>query len=622
MKSSFIKRLKTLYKLTCNFIKTHKIYIVITKKFLIDFSIILTSSCIVFWVLGLIVPNLFDIVIIFLAFLGANITINNIRISSKQNLLKYYIYLTKPLFIGIVLYIILIPIYGTTRRALITPLMSSVYFILYPLIKHLTHIQSSIKASYKRRKSILFIDENCSGPMEEIVNDLAKKYDIAGIISGKQKFNVRNTVYFRDLKDLEKHFLSLRYSAFPNPIRQLIYISDEANLGNIKKLLSFSAEYNMKFFHAPYLLTTAKNTDLNGYIIPMTINDIATYDSLGIEQRKFLINFCKEKNVWINYNGEDIIKSLILSLANAGPNFINIYTTSERYISEINTMFKDKISLPYSIKTNSMKDDLCYKNITLPNCIFYTIPHKDPALGFDNTINIFQQNTLETIQLINESDRNMISDFFLLTDISATFCTNWTGITNRLAELYAKATSLKRFKVIRLQFSENDNVSVLKDMNNNIPGSLISTNNRYDPIYSADNMLNSLISAIFRSSEYMGNTLIVKNSDIITAKSLYKLFLNIYGLHYAEGLWSDDSSPQAIKTDVFEALKNVEIKKTLDDDLYYEANVITLDRNQITTLLTPFEQLIRNNNVSATIDLVVKTIKQIYYNIDKVGEFS
>lgn len=549
--------------------------------------------------------HLYEIPALFLAYIGIEIAVpSECRISTLQQ---------NPLHIVAILFVFILVTYAmspdeTDKLVAILCAVPVYYYLIKPIINVLVSAKNFVIKSYQKRLTILVIEINHEDLIQEALEYLSDRYQIAFIVNLTNQ-NIDGYKKLKNLKALDRYFSSIKNILAPNNIRQIIYITEEFNRATLETLLEISALYNVKIFRTPDLSDIAKYDVKSHPIVPLTIRDLSNKKPLSSENRKFLMSYCMGKSIWISYNDEPLIQALITEVAKSSPKFITIFVTSEQQLEYMELLLKDFNSLPFSIKLGTAKDELSNKDGASPDIIFYPVPLKSAALGFDNIQQVFRKNVLECADFLTHCKGRSAPDIFLFSDINAMHAVNWLGITHRIAEVITTSIS-PHCHIIRAPFSSDTDLSYINKMQQTLSNSHLLDLRNQDLLYSFPKQLNLFINAINKSLQNTGSIITVGNQPEIKISTVQKLFLNLYGLTLSEGTEMPCLSEKGLEPNVFEAL-NINLNKMVNDDLYLEDKVFQ-DQDVINTLLNAAVTLLENNDVSGIMDLSISFIKRVY----------
>ena len=341
--------------------------------------------------------------------------------------------------------------------AYFTTILIGYFFILKPIVRFVYNLKANIKSSYENCNIDVVLEDNFSKIQKEVLDILNRQYRIKHIVNlsdfDLSKYHIKT---FNNLEDFEKSFKSIKNFFFKNSVRKVIYVAGAPNQDRIKKILNFSVKYNFQFMRTNYLENLA-NIDLDEKItlIPFSFKDFETQLMVNVSNKHFLINFFRNKNVWISYNGEDIILELIRQIAKSGVGMLNVFVGSEQYASQINLLLQSFNALPFANHFEKMHELLGSNQIDAPDYIFYPMEINDPCFSLDNFFAILDKNFFEVQKLKAMADKYNISGLFLISDISNLKCTNWVNVTQRLGELAVKVSdSMLKSYVIRIPKSK------------------------------------------------------------------------------------------------------------------------------------------------------------------------
>lgn len=580
---------------------------------LLEFSSILALASLIFWFLDDDVLDMPEITALYLGFVGCRIVTSTLK---KQN--HWAAKRAEMTMVGMntIFMVFILSPFGEDLSHILFAVTASLFvhqFILRPTFMSLINFKKIAGVLYKRRRSIVVLYERQNQLLEDVLSSIEERYDVELVLSLSHEVTKIKARHVFSMNRLEKAMLSPVYWMFGNPVRQVICVAGEGNPSIFQKLLAFCAEYNLKMVKLPYLDNLAKAGSDKMGVMPITIRDIIAESRVGHEERQFLLKYFRDKSVWINYNGEHLIKSFICAIARSGINFLTVFVPSERHAEEISTILKNFDSLPYGIKMSGMKESLAYKNIDRPDVVLFTLPVKDSYFGFDNTCHIFSENSVKTIEIIDACASAKVQQLFVLTDISAITCTNWVGITHRIVELYATSVPGScSCSVVRIPFSEKDSRGLFDMMEMSLlERNILLDVGNIERVVSCENMLNSLVCAISKISEVGGAPITILEHATVSSRMACKLFLNLYGLRSSEGLDMPSPRQMALKTDVFEVLK-IELKKMPDDHLYTDVGFVGYPRSNIKNMLSDAAGLLKTNNMSGVIDLASGFVRRVY----------
>lgn len=483
------------------------------------------------------------------------------------------------------------------------------YILLLPLYKFIFNVRCMVRNQYKSCGVIVVLEENYTNIMSDVLDQINNLYKIKLIINCSKESIPFRCKSLRSIQSLEKYLLSMVGVFNVNAVRKIIYIAAEPEISSLKELVKISAQFNMHLFRSPYLDGIIKENQSCSIIIPISSKDITDVSCVSTESRGFILNNFMNKYVWISYNGENIIKSLILEISKARVSFLSVFVTSENLAVEVLHILSRFKNLPYNIKLCSMYDAINLEKKEKPDIIIKVPVIKDKDLSYDNLTYILLENSFNTISLIESSMRAGVKDFFLLSDTSSTYCSSWVGITQRIAEMYAKLAEYRaNCHVIRVPF--NNFFAEIKTMEHEILYNGFYNDVLNKKVQIGTRVLNSVIQAMQNSKQFQNSIMVVHESDEISLSDLYKLLLNIYGLKFLGTTDIMDNEVKQPNVYDFTPLK-LELEKTELDNIYVENLSRFYDKNIFNSMIESSKNMINSDAMSSIVEVVVNTLGKI-----------
>lgn len=483
------------------------------------------------------------------------------------------------------------------------------YLLLLPLYKFIFNVRCMVRNQYKSCGVIVVLEENYSNIMSDVLEQINNLYKIKLIINYSKEDISFRCKSLRSIQALEKYLVSMVGVFNVNAVRKIIYIAAEPEIDSLKELVKISAQFNMHLFRSPYLDGIIKENQSSSIIIPISSKDITDVSCVSTESRGFVLNNFMNKYVWISYNGENIIKSLILEISKARVSFLSVFVTSENLAVEVLHILSKFNNLPYNIKLCSMYDAINLEKKEKPDIIIKVPVIKDRSLSYDNLTYILLENSFNTISLIESSMRAGVKDFFLLSDTSSTYCSSWVGITQRIAEMYAKLGEYRaNCHVIRVPF--NNFFAEIKTMEHEILYNGFYNDVLNKKVQIGTRVLNSVIQAMQNSKQFQNSVMVVHESDEISLLDLYKLLLNIYGLKFLDNNSIINTEVKQPEVYDFTPLK-IELEKTELDNIYVENLSKFYDKNIFNSMIESSKNMINTDAMSSIVEVVVNTLGKI-----------
>lgn len=480
------------------------------------------------------------------------------------------------------------------------------FFVVRQVIKFLFCVKTKVSEKYSHCDVILVLEDNFSSIQEDIIQNINEKYTIKGIVN-LSNFNVShfNGKVFQSLGDLEKYFNSFwRVFADVN-VRKLIYIAAAPNSLRIKELLKLSVNYNMQLFRTNYLEGFANINEKSVNLIPFSFKDFETELSLSVENKHFLIAFFRNKNVWISYNGEDVIFEFIHQIAKSGVGFLNVFVNSEYSASKIDILLKNFKALSYTTNFESMEDFVNNPQSEAPDYVFYSSEVNDASFSVDNFIPILKRNFFKVKNIVDSVSKLDVTRFFYISDINNLKATNWINVTQRLSEFYIKAsgnslkTTVIRIPKTSLSFDSFEDLIMSQiscSGSINIPESFGSK-------YLTSSLLNILIKAINMSQKYDNNILnIIPREKEKSFEILVEMLLNIKGLELSKDVCLYDDSSNNKTQNEFKQI-NEKIVPTDSSDIFVLEKFSNYQLQNLNLLDARLKELMRNNLIPEIINI-------------------
>jgi len=330
----------------------------------------------------------------------------------------------------------------TMYYAYFTALTITFFFVIKPSILFVVNIRKHITAMYENCNISVVLEDNFSKIQQDILQVLNNQYTIKSILN-LSSFDT-SALHIKTVKSVEafeKLFTKISKIFSKDSARKVVYIAGAPNQDRIKELLKLSVKYNFQLFRTNYL-ENLTNMDIRKKInlIPFSSKDFDTQLVVNSTNKHFMINFFRNKNVWISYQGEDLLFEFIRQIAKAGVGRLNIFTSSEQYASQLNLLLKNFSALHFTIHFAKMSDTILMQQADTPDYIFHVTEINDPSFGLDNFFSAIDRNFFEIKKLKSLAEKMHVQEFFLISDITNLECTNWINVTQRLGEFYVKST--------------------------------------------------------------------------------------------------------------------------------------------------------------------------------------
>lgn len=411
--------------------------------------------------------------------------------------------------------------------------MGIFFFVLKPFVIFLFTINTRIRNIYDKCDAVIVLEKNFSSVQIDILKYLIKNFSIKYIINYSnidvKGFGIK---YFQNIEQFSNVLLSVMRVFKKLSVRKIIYVAAAPDHVRIKDILSFATKFNMQAFRTQYLESFVNANIENVSLIPFSFKDFETEINLSVENKHFLIGFFRGKNIWITYNGEDIIFEFIQQIVKSGVGFINIFVSSSAYASMIEILLREYKNVSFSVRFDSMDTAMQEPNLNSPDYIFYSLEVNDTIFSVDNFLPIIKKNFLLVKNVIDVAEKVGVTKFFLISDVHNAEPSSWVYITQRLSEMYLKSivSNLETY-VIRIPKSSICLLSleeiVMSQMNDkcfNIPVSLSNQ-------YLTSSLLNIFIKAISIADRYKDNILNVKPcEDNHSLEVLVEILLNTKGI--------------------------------------------------------------------------------------------
>ena len=375
----------------------------------------------------------------------------------------------------------------------------------------------------------------------------------------------------------------------------------------------------MQVFRTQYLEGFINTSLENVSLIPFSFKDFETEISLSVENKHFLIGFFRGKNVWINYNGEDLVFEFIHQIVKSGVGLINIFVSSAAHASRIGILLKT-YNVTFSVNFDDMDTAMQDPNLNTPDYIFYSTEVNDTMFSVDNFLPIVNKNFLKIKRVIDIADRVGVIKFFLISDIHNTEPSNWVYVTQRLSEFYLKSSGIHLDSyVIRIPKTsiclvslESIVMSQISNKNFDIP---VSLSNQY--LTSA--LLNIFIKALSISDNYRDNILHVKPcEDKHYLEVLIEIILNTKGIGMKQKIKFVDTLSVS-NVDEFQSDHDVLVQSS-EKNIWILPSLKSFERVDLEHLFNKIISLSENYAIPEIVNLCLKFGGKLISNKQKINK--
>lgn len=499
--------------------------------------------------------------------------------------------------------------------------MGIFFFVLKPIAIFLLTINKKVRNIYDKCDAVIILEKNFSSVQIDILKHLIRNFSVKYIIN-YSSIDIRS-LGIKSLKNIGQFsdVLLSKIRVFKKlNVRKIIYVAAAPDHVKIRDILSFATKFNMQAFRTQYLESFVNSNIENVSLIPFSFKDFETEINLSVENKHFLIGFFRGKNIWITYNGEDIIFEFIQQIVKSGVGFINIFVSSSAYASRIEILLREYNNVSFSVRFDGMDTAMQEPNLNSPDYIFYSLEVNDTIFSVDNFLPIIKKNFLSVKKVIDVAENVGVTKFFLISDIHNAEPSSWVYITQRLSEMYLKSivSNLETY-VIRIPKSSICLLSleeiVMSQMNDkcfNIPVSLSNQ-------YLTSSLLNIFIKALSISDEYKNNILNVKPcEDNHSLEVLIEILLNTKGIKMNKKIQFINSF-SASSVDEFlaepEALVQSSEKNILILDNFKKAN-----REDINNLFNKIMHFMNSYSIPEIVNLCLKFGGRVVQNKQTVNK--
>jgi len=485
------------------------------------------------------------------------------------------------------------------------------FFVIKPCILFIFNIKKHIAAMYENCNISVVLEDNFSKIQQDILQVLNNQYTIKSILNFSSfDTSALHIKTVTSIEAFEKLFTKISKIFSKDSAKKVVYIAGAPNQDRIKELLKLSVKYNFQLFRTNYL-ENLTNMDIRKKInlIPFSSKDFDTQLVVNSTNKHFMINFFRNKNVWISYQGEDLIFEFIRQIAKSGVGRLNIFTSSEQYASQINLLLKNFNALHFTIHFARMSDTILMQQSDTPDYIFYVTEINDPSFGLDNFFSAIDRNFFEIKKLKSLAEKMHVQEFFLISDITNLECTNWINVTQKLGEFYVKSTpSGIKSHVIRIPRSKVS-IATLDDFlisSLNANGKVIIPES-FKSNFLTNTLFNTFIRALKESLEYHKTIMHISQKNPENSLiELMEILLNIKGIKLNDNV----SYVNDLKNDLkeFPPLQN---KTTvLEDGLFILADFLPKTETEIDHLESELTGLIKGNAIPDVINKCVSFTRE------------
>lgn len=495
------------------------------------------------------------------------------------------------------------------------------FFVLKPFVVFLFTINKRVINIYEKCDVVIILEENFSPVQMDILRFMVKHFAVKYVINYSNVcVDDLGIKVLKNINQFNKILLSKIRIFNKLNIRKIIYIAAAPDHVLIKDMLSFATKFNMQVFRTQYLESFANSNIENISLIPFSFKDFETEISLSVENKHFLIGFFRGKNVWISYNGEDLIFEFIQQIVKSGVGFINIFVSSSTYASRIEILLKEYNNVSFSVSFDSMESVMQEPNLNSPDYIFYSPEVNDTVFSVDNFLPIIKKNFLSVKKVIDVSEKVGVTKFFLVSDIHNAEPSSWVYITQRLSEMYLKSveSNLETY-VIRIPKSSICLLSLEEIVMSQISDSCFCIPVSLSNQYLTSSLLNIFIKALSISDDYKNNILNVKPcEDKHSLEILIEILLNTKGIRMNKKIKfvnNFTSSP----VDEFSADPEI-LSQSSEKNILILDNFKKPNRMEINNLYNKIEHFMDNYSIPEIVNLCLKFGGRVVQNKQTINK--
>ena len=263
-----------------------------------------------------------------------------------------------------------------------------------------------------------------------------------------------------------------KYSHFPFLLtpKRIIYFTkfSKKNKTHIHELTQINSEFSISIFYGHQY--DSNKSILNIY--PVSFLEHEESEPQNFEKNS-LTNIFKNKDIWICFDGRQIILDLIVIFAHINSIKLTLFCESEKAMVELKLELSSKCTKhDYIVKIIDTKS-LCSQT-NKPDVLFYNMQIKSIYSGEDNLKEAVVKNVLETNDVINFAKNKKIPLMFVMSSKSAINTNNWIGATQRLGELFTQFAdfnnrkTMAKFRIIRIPNCAIDKFGIFGQIINSI----------------------------------------------------------------------------------------------------------------------------------------------------------
>lgn len=293
-------------------------------------------------------------------------------------------------------------------------------FLMLSIIVLWTFFQ--VDRDNSKKIPVMVIDE--VGTSYERIKELNEKFVVKSIITSQYMFEEYNV--FENLNDAKNWLENTKILPFFKNPSQIIYFHN-SDLASAMNVLQIASEYGLAVFDGDHK--------------PLQISSFMKKSSLTGDEISDFKSIFARSNIVIEYTGNQIMKAFIGELANVKSSNIIVTCSNDRLVADL-IAFKDRIKFYISpivnVINNQEKVDYVFASI----CSFSTCFISSAAY-----------NARHYVDVIKTCSKKSVKGVYLISNNDSLYASNLSGLSQRLAELYAQNESVSSdMRIIPIRF--------------------------------------------------------------------------------------------------------------------------------------------------------------------------